>query len=105
MPTNPDPIVLVVSAVADRPDDDGHWYAKVTDPASPFVDLFAWGPTVSAARESLARTIWAALVGDAEGFAHAGVVAQRVRAVRVLVTTRKTFSAANLARDLLADAS
>jgi len=100
MPTNPDPIVLVVTAVADRPDADGQWYAQVADPASPFNDLFAWGPSVSDAREGLARTIWAALVSDAECFLHAGVVAERILAVRVLLTTRKTFSAANLARDL-----
>lgn len=105
MPTNPDPIVLVVSAVADRPDADGQWYAQVTDPASPFVDLFAWGATITAAREGLARTVWAALISDAEGFVHAGLVAERVTAVRILITTRKTFSAANLARDLLAEAS
>ena len=105
MPTNPEPIVLVVTAVADRPDADGQWYAEVTDPASPFVEVFAWGPSVGAARESLARTVWAALVSDAEGFAYAGLVAERIHAVRILITTRKTFSAANLARDLLAEAS
>ena len=105
MSTNLEPIVLVVSAVADRPDADGQWYAQVTDAASPFVDLFAWGPSVSAAREGLARTIWAALINEAEGFAYAGLVAARIHAVRVLITTRKTFSAANLARDLLAEAS
>ncbi len=100
MPTSPEPIVLVVTAMADRPDADGQWFAQVTEAASPFVDLFAWGPTVSAAREGLARTIWAALVSDAEGFAYAGIVAERILAVRVLITTRKTFSAANLAQDL-----
>ena len=105
MPINPEPIVLVVTAVADRPDADGQWYAQVTDAASPFVDLFAWGPSVSAAREGLARTIWAALINEAEGFAYAGLVAERIHAVRVLITTRKTFSAANLARGLLAEAS
>ncbi len=105
MPTNPEPIVLVVTAVADRPDADGQWYAHVTDPSSPFVDLFAWGPSVSAVREGLARTIWAALINEAEGFAYAGLVAERIHAVRVLITTRKTFSAANLARGLLAEAS
>ena len=105
MPTNPEPIVLVVTAVADRPDADGQWYAQVTDASSPFVDLFAWGPSVSAAREGLARTIWAALVNEAEGFAYAGLVAERIHAVRVLITTRKTFSAANLARGPLAEAS
>ena len=105
MPSTPEPIVLVVSAVADRPDADGQWFAQVTDPASPFVDLFAWGPTLTAAREGLARTLWAALVSEAEGFAGAGVVAERISAVRVLITTRKTFSAAKLARDLLAEAS
>lgn len=100
MPITPEPIVLVVTAVADRPDADGQWYAQVTHAASPFNGLFAWGPSVSAARESLARTIWAALISDAEGLVHASVVAERILAVRVLITTRKTFSAANLARDL-----
>ncbi len=100
MPTNPEPIVLVVTAVADRPDADGQWFAQVADPSSPFVDLFAWGPTVAVAREGLARNVWAALTSDAKGFAYAGVVADRVIAVRVLVTTRKTYSAANLAQDL-----
>ena len=100
MPTSPEPIVLVINALADRPDADGQWYAQITDPASPFVDLFAWGSTVDAARESLARTIWAALINEAEGFAYAGLVAERILAVRVLITTRKTYSSANLARDL-----
>ncbi len=32
-PTSPEPIVLVITALADRPDADGQWYAQITDPA------------------------------------------------------------------------
>ncbi len=113
MPTDSDPIVLVVSAIAERPDADGLWYVEVADPASPFVDLYAWGSTLAAAREGLARTIWASLVSDADGFAPAGLIsgrpdqpvrswAPRVSAVRLHVTTRVTFSADKLALDLAA---
>lgn len=95
-----DPSVLVVLAVADRPDSDQQWYAEVTDPASPFVGLFAWGRTVSAAREGLAKNVWAALVGEADDYGPAGLDVKRISAVRILVTTRKTFSAARLSRSL-----
>ncbi len=94
------PVVMSVVAVADRPDRDKQWYAEITDPASPFVGLFAWGRTVGAAREGLAQNIWAALVSEADDYRPAGLDATVISAVRILITTRKTFSAASLSRAL-----
>jgi hypothetical protein len=68
--------------------DGGEAMLEVTDPASPFTGLFAWGRTVSEASEGLARTVWADVLGRAsveELRRYAGV-----RVVAVTVTTLAT---------------
>lgn len=69
------------------------WVARVAGMAGePFVGLFAFGASFATAREALARTIYESLKSGSEG-----VGSQGIGAVRILATTRKTFSVEALA--------
>lgn len=90
--------ILVINAVVDVDGPDKTmWVAQVVADGSPFAGLFAWGDNFAGARAGLAQVVWAAVAGGAEGLASAGVAAADIAAVRVLATTRKTFSATELA--------
>ena len=86
--------VLAIPAYVDVTDPTKtEWVAKVAGmPGQAFAGLFASGPSFAEAREALAATVYEALKSGSEG-----VSAQDVTAVRILATTRKTFSVATLA--------
>lgn len=79
--------VVEVHAIADR--DGDTWRVEVCEPGSPFLGLFAWGPTLNDARESVAVLVWADIRNRCPGLA---VDPREVRGIRILATTRKTFS-------------
>lgn len=88
--------VVVIPAYIDVTDaTKTEWVAKVAGmPGQAFAGLFAFGPGFAEAREALAATVYESLKSGSEG-----VSAQEVTAVRILATTRKTFSVATLADD------
>ncbi|MBW3615612.1 MAG: hypothetical protein KY439_09945 [Actinobacteria bacterium] len=87
--------VLAIPAYIDvtDPTTKTEWVAKVAGmPGEAFVGLFAFGPTFADARKALAHTVYESLKSGSEG-----VAAQEISAVRILATTRKTFSTETLA--------
>jgi hypothetical protein len=86
--------VLAIPAYIDVTDaTKTEWVAKVAGmPGEPFAGLFAFGPSFAEARKALAATVYESLKSGSEG-----VAVQEVTAVRILATTRKTFSVATLA--------
>ena len=87
--------VLNVPAYVDIAEaDKSQWVARVLPSGSPLDGLFAFGADFRAARRELAAVVWNAVAGGA-----AGISAEGVEAVRVLATTRKTFSVAELATE------
>lgn len=53
-------LVLRAVVVHDDPGIPGAWRAEVADEASPLAGLYAFGDSVTAARDALAVTAWAA---------------------------------------------
>lgn len=87
--------VLNVPAYVDIAEaDKSQWVARVLPSGSPLDGLFAFGADFPGARRGLAAVVWNAVAGGA-----AGISAEGVEAVRVLATTRKTFSVAELATE------
>jgi hypothetical protein len=88
-------LVLRVVAVHDDPGSAGAWRAEVNDPASPLAGLYAFGDSLTAARDALAVTAWAAVVaGELAPF---GVTADDLAGLHVVVSTCATYDAAWLA--------
>jgi hypothetical protein len=58
-------LVLRAAVVHDDPGCPGAWRAEVADAASPLAGLYAFGDSLTAARDALAVTAWAAVVAGA----------------------------------------
>lgn len=89
-------LLLRAVAVHDAPDDPGGWRAEVNDAGSPLAGLYAFGDSLTAARDALAVTAWAAVVaGELAAF---GVAADDLAGLHVVVSTCATYDAGWLAR-------
>ena len=75
----------------DDPGSPGAWRAEVADPASPLAGLYAFGDSLPAARDALAVTAWAAVVGGE--LAPFGISAEVLAGIHVVVSTCATYGA------------
>jgi hypothetical protein len=88
-------LVLRVAVVHDDPGNTGAWRAEVADAASPLAGLYAFGDSLTAARDALAITAWAAVIaGELAAF---GVAADGLAGLHVVVSTCATYDSAWLA--------
>lgn len=89
-------LVLRAVAIHDDPGNAGAWRAEVNDAGSPLAGLYAFGDSLSVARDTLAVTAWAAIVaGELAAF---GVAAEDLAGLHVVVSTCSTYDAGWLAR-------
>jgi hypothetical protein len=88
-------LVLRVVVVHDNPGNAGAWRAEVNDAASPLAGLYAFGDSLTEARDALAVMAWAAVVaGELAPF---GVAADDLAGLHVVVSTCATYDAGWLA--------
>ena len=88
-------LILRATAVHDEPGARSAWRAEVADAASPLAGLYAFGDSLTAARDALAVTAWAAVVaGELAAF---GVSAEDLAGLHVVVSTCATYDAGWLA--------
>ena len=100
-------LLLRVAIVRDDHDatseSDTTWRAEVADPASPLAGLYAFGDSLTTARDALAVVAWAAV--EADELAPFGVVARDLAGVHVVVSTCATYDAEWLAAAVANDAA
>lgn len=88
-------LVLGATAIHDDPGKPGAWRAEVNDAASPLAGLYGFGDSLTAARDALAVTAWAAVVaGELAPF---GITADDLAGLHVVVSTCATYDAMWLA--------
>jgi hypothetical protein len=88
-------LVLRANASHDEPGAAGGWRAEVADPASPLAGLYAFGDSLTAARDALAVVAWTAiLAGELTAF---GMTADNLGGLHVVVSTCAAYDAAWLA--------
>jgi hypothetical protein len=88
-------LVLRAEAMHDEPETPGGWRAEVADPASPLAGLYAFGDSLTAARDVLAVVAWTAIVaGELAPF---GLTGDTLAGLHVVVSTCATYDAAWLA--------
>ena len=93
-------LLLRAVALHDAPGDPGGWRAEVDDAGSPLAGLYAFGDSLTAARDALAVTAWTAVVaGELAAF---GVAADNLAGLHVVVSTCSTYDAGWLARAIAA---
>ena len=88
-------LVLRANASHDQPGAAGGWRAEVADPTSPLAGLYAFGDSLTAARDALAVVAWTAIVaGELTPF---GMSAENLGGLHVVVSTCATYGVAWLA--------
>ena len=84
-------LVLRANVSHDEPGIPGGWRAEVADPASPLAGLYAFGDSLTAARDALAVVAWTAVVaGELTPF---GMSADSLGGLHVVVSTCATYGA------------
>jgi hypothetical protein len=84
-------LVLRANVSHDAPGSAGGWRAEVADPASPLAGLYAFGDSLTAARDALAVVAWTAVVaGELTPF---GMHAENLGGLHVVVSTCATYGA------------
>ena len=82
-------LVLSAAVVHDDPGYPGAWRAEVADAASPLAGLYAFGDSLTASRDALAVTAWAAVVaGELAPFCP-----DVLAGIHVVVSTCATYGA------------